>query len=121
MRLLRKRLLDEKDPEIIRTVSQALNLFEYRVIEEIGALAAVMEGLDGLVFTAGIGEHDSVLRANVCAKLGWLGVKLDAQANARHASIISTAESAVTVRVEPTDEEAVIMRDVLAFMTPQQA
>lgn len=121
MRLLRKRLLDEKDPEIIRTVSQALSLFEYRIVEEIGALAAVMEGLDGLVFTAGIGEHDSVLRANVCAKLGWLGVKLDAQANARHASLISTAESAVTVRVEPTDEEAVIMRDVLAFMTPEQA
>jgi acetate kinase len=120
MRVLRDRLEDEKDPAIIRNISQALDLFEYRLIEEIGALAAVMEGLDGLVFTAGIGAHDSVLRANVCAKLGWLGVKLDAAANARHASVISTADSAVTVRVEPTDEEAVIMQDVLSFIAQDQ-
>jgi acetate kinase len=120
MRVLRDRLEDEKDTAIIRNISQALDLFEYRLIEEIGALAAVMEGLDGLVFTAGIGAHDSVLRANVCAKLGWLGVKLDAAANARHANVISTADSAVTVRVEPTDEEAVIMQDVLSFIAQDQ-
>lgn len=121
MRLLRQRLVEEKDPEISKAVAQALDLFEYRIIEETGALAAVMEGLDGLVFTAGIGEHDSVLRANVCARLGWLGVKLDAKANACHASVISTPDSAVRVRVEPTDEEAVIMRDVLAFITQAAA
>ncbi|MFT8587319.1 acetate/propionate family kinase [Acetobacter papayae] len=121
MRLLRQRLVEEKDPEISKAVAQALDLFEYRIIEETGALAAVMEGLDGLVFTAGIGEHDSALRANVCARLGWLGVKLDAKANACHASVISTPDSAVRVRVEPTDEEAVIMRDVLAFITQAPA
>lgn len=120
MRLLRERLADEKDPAIVKAISQALELFEYRLIEEIGALAAVMEGLDGLVFTAGIGERESALRANVCAKLGWLGVKLDAEANARHASVISAADSAVTVRVEPTDEEAVIMDNVLSFITRHQ-
>lgn len=120
MRVLRERLVDEKDPAIVRAISQALELFEYRLIEEIGALAAVMEGLDGLVFTAGIGERESALRANVCAKLGWLGVKLDAEANARHASVISAADSAVTVRVEPTDEEAVIMDNVLSFITRDQ-
>jgi acetate kinase len=83
----------------------ALELYVHRIVREVGALAAVLGGLDLLVFTAGIGEHNAVLRARACAALGWLGVGLDADANDRHAPIISTPGSPVTVGVERTNEE----------------
>ncbi|MBN8727708.1 MAG: acetate/propionate family kinase [Xanthomonadales bacterium] len=83
----------------------ALALYVHRIVREIGALAAVLGGLDLLVFTAGIGEHNAVLRERVCAGLGWLGVQLDADANARHDSVISSPDSRVTVGVENTNEE----------------
>lgn len=121
MRALREKLADtDKDDEAERRhIGEALSLFAYRVVEEIGALTAVMEGLDGLVFTAGIGEHDAALRAEVCARLGWLGVKLDAAANAAHSPVISAADSAIRVRVEPTDEEAVIHGEMLKWIGVQ--
>ncbi|WP_144729602.1 acetate/propionate family kinase [Extensimonas perlucida] len=86
-------------------VQAALALYVRRIVREIGALAAVLGGLDMLVFTAGIGEHNDTLRARVCAGLAFLGVALDAQANARHAPCISSAASRVRVAVEPTNEE----------------
>ncbi|MDE2315366.1 MAG: acetate kinase, partial [Xanthomonadaceae bacterium] len=63
-----------------------------------------------LVFTAGIGEHNAVIRARVCAALGWLGVALDGGANAAHAAVISAPESRVRVAVEPTNEEWIAAR-----------
>ncbi|MFT8418888.1 MAG: acetate/propionate family kinase [Acetobacter sp.] len=116
MRVLREHMASQQDPTIQEHIQQALSLSAYRIVEEIGALAAIMEGLDGLVFTAGIGEHDAQLRQDVCKALEWLGVKLDNAANARHASIISTPDSTIRVRVEPTHEELVICQNVLPFV-----
>lgn len=116
MRVLRAHLAHETDPLLRTHIQQALSLSAYRIVEEIGALAAIMEGLDGIVFTAGIGEHDATLRKDVCGALGWLGLKLDDDANSRHASIISQPESTIRVRVEPTHEELIICQKVLPFV-----
>jgi acetate kinase len=83
----------------------ALELWVRRVVREIGALTAVLGGLDMLVFTAGIGEHSAVLRERICAALGWLGLELDPKANGANAPAISSARSRVLVAVEPTNEE----------------
>ena len=91
-------------------VAEALALYVRRIVREIGALAAVLGGLDLLVFTAGIGEHNAVIRERVCAALGWLGVALDGGANAAHAAVISAPESPVRVAVEPTNEEWIAAR-----------
>ncbi|QEA12143.1 acetate/propionate family kinase [Comamonas flocculans] len=86
-------------------VRVALALYVHRIVREIGALTAVLGGLDMLVFTAGIGEHHALLRARICAPLAWLGVELDAAANAAHAGVISSKASRVIVGVEKTNEE----------------
>jgi len=91
-------------------VAEALALYVRRIVREIGALTAALGGLDMLVFTAGIGEHNAVIRERVCASLGWLGVALDAEANARHAAVVSTTGSRVRVLVEPTNEEWIAAR-----------
>ena len=88
----------------------ALALYVHRIVRETGALTALLGGLDMLVFTAGIGEHSAQLRERICASLGWLGIALDAQANAAHAHVVSSASSAVTVVVEPTNEAWVAAR-----------
>ncbi len=94
----------------------AVEYFAYRVARELGALAAVLGGLDGLVFTAGIGEHAAAVRADVLARSGWLGLLLDAEANARDAPRISTPASAAPVLVVPTDEELVIARHTVRVL-----
>ena len=83
----------------------ALELYVRRIVREIGALAAVLGGLDMLAFTAGVGENSAVLRERICATLGWLGVELDYEANRAHERTISRAASSVRVVVEPTNEE----------------
>ncbi|UEP25076.1 acetate/propionate family kinase [Burkholderia ambifaria] len=88
----------------------ALALYVHRIVREAGALTALLGGLDMLVFTAGIGEHSAVLRERICTSLGWLGIELDARANAAHAHVVSSASSAVTVVVEPTNEAWVAAR-----------
>ena len=92
---------------------EAIELFAYRIAREIGALTSSLRGLDGLIFTAGIGERAPAIRELVCARLAWLGVALDHEANARNADVISAPESRVVVRVIPTDEEAMIVRHTL--------
>ncbi|MGE5339214.1 MAG: acetate/propionate family kinase [Gemmatimonadota bacterium] len=97
----------------------ATQLFVYRIVREIGSLAAALDGLDALVFTAGIGENAAAVRASVAAACGWLGVELDPGANdrpprrAHGAALISTAASRVRVWIIPTDEEQVIARHAL--------
>ncbi|WP_296228906.1 acetate/propionate family kinase [Ralstonia sp. UBA689] len=91
-------------------VQAALALYVRRIVREIGALTAVLGGLDLLVFTAGIGEHNAVLRERVVHALGYLGAQLDDAANAAHAAVISTPASRVRVAVEPTNEEWVAAR-----------
>lgn len=87
---------------------EALALFVWRAAREAGALIACIEGLDGIVFTAGIGENHAAMRARICAQLAWAGVEIDADANARNAQRISMPESRVAVYVIPTDEERMI-------------
>jgi len=94
----------------------AVDYFAYRVAREMGALAAVLGGLDGLVFTGGIGEHGASVRATVVQRSAWLGLVLDAEANARSARRISTPNSAVDVQVVPTDEELVIARHTVSVL-----
>ncbi|MFT9216541.1 MAG: acetate/propionate family kinase [Acetobacter malorum] len=116
MRVLREMLAKDANSAQSVQIAEALSLFVYRIRQEIGALTAVMGGLDGLVFTAGIGEHDAALRQDVCQALSWAGVTLDEAANQRHDAIISTSDSRVRVRVEPTDEEREIYLSVLKFL-----
>jgi acetate kinase len=87
---------------------EAVNLFVFRAAREIGALLASLGGLDGLVFTAGIGEHASEIRSRVCARCAWLGVILDERANGAGQIRVSTEASRVRVYVIPTDEERMI-------------
>jgi len=94
----------------------ALEYFTYRIAREIGALAGILGGLDGLVFTAGIGQHAAPVRAGVCARLVWVGVSLDEAANRAHAQRISVPDSRVGVYVIATDEEAVIARHTLRLL-----
>jgi len=83
----------------------ALALYVHRIVKEIGALIAVLGGLDLLVFTAGVGEHNAFIRQRVCAQLGFIGVELDDAANQAHQAVISAERSRVRVAVEPTNEE----------------
>lgn len=104
-------LLNSDRPE----AREALDLFALRVAGEVARLAATLGGLDALVFTAGIGEHQPQVRAAICARLAWLGIELAPEANAQHGPVISTAGSRVTVLVLPTDEEQVIANDTVAI------
>ena len=88
----------------------AIDLFVYRIRRELGSLAAALDGLDAIVFTAGIGENSRILRARVCADAAWLGVELDRAANDANGPRISTAESRVAAWVVPTNEELMIAR-----------
>ncbi|MEZ5932208.1 MAG: acetate/propionate family kinase [Alphaproteobacteria bacterium] len=95
--------------------AQAIDYFTYRIRREVASLAAALQGLDGLVFTAGIGERAATIRADVCHGLAWLGVTLDDAANARHAPIISSPSSDVEVRVMPANEEKMIAQHALSI------
>jgi acetate kinase len=88
----------------------AVDYFVYRTAKEIGALTAVLGGIDGLVFTAGIGEHSPVIRERICKACSWLGVELDAQSNASGGPRISTRQSRISAWVIPTNEELMIAR-----------
>jgi acetate kinase len=89
---------------------EAVDLFCYRIVREIGSLAAAIGGLDALVFTGGIGEHAAPVREMVCRQLGWLGLDFDATANAGKAECISTSASRVAALVLPTNEEWMLAR-----------
>lgn len=96
--------------------AEAVALFCYQAKKWIGAYAAVLGGLDTLVFAGGIGENLPVIRARICDGLGFLGIELDEQQNAASAGTISRAASRVAVRVIRTDEEMVIARAVCKFL-----
>jgi len=96
--------------------SEAIALFVYRIIREIGSLAAALGGLDGLVFTGGIGANDAKTRAEIAAGCRWLGVDLDSENNASGARRISGGASSVSVWAIPTDEEGMIARHAVAVV-----
>ena len=90
----------------------AIDLFCYQIRKAIGALAAVLGGLDTLVFAGGVGEHSDEVRRAVCDTLGFLGVRLDPARNADHADVLSPDGAAVAVWLIPTNEELMIAREV---------
>lgn len=94
----------------------AVDYFAHQVVKQIGALAAVLGGVDGLVFTAGIGEHSAEIRARIMQGCAWLGVLPDAAANQRGGPRISVSGSAVSAWVIPTNEELMIARHTQARM-----
>ena len=96
----------------------ALDAFNYRVIKYIGAYAAVMNGVDAIAFTAGIGENNKVMRQAVCDSLSYLGVKLDPEKNNVRGEerVISADDSKVQVLLVPTNEELAIARETLALV-----
>ena len=96
----------------------ALEVFAYRVAKYVGSYVAAMNGVDNIVFTAGIGENDVETRARICKYFGYLGVEINEEANGKRGKemIISTPESKVTVLVIPTNEELAIARETVALI-----
>lgn len=94
----------------------AVDYFAYTMMKYVGAYTAVLGGLDALVFTAGIGENSAQVRAALCTRLGWLGVRVDEKANAAGGPCISTTDSKVSIWVIPTDEELMIAQHTLALI-----
>ena len=107
--LLAKQTVDSR-------AAEALELFCYQTKKWIGAFAAVLDGLETLVFSGGIGEHAPAIRSRICAGLTFLGIALDENRNQADAGIISTDASRVTVRVIPTDEERMIAQSVCRLL-----
>ena len=99
-------LLSANEPD----AKLAVDYFVYRAAKEIGALVAVLGGIDGLVFTAGIGENSPEIRRRICESAAWLGLELDAEANSGRGPRISTSQSKVSTWVIPTNEEIMIAR-----------
>jgi acetate kinase len=106
-----RELLESSEPR----AKLAIDLFVYRIGRELGSLAAALGGLDAIVFTAGIGERAAAIREAVCRQATWLGVELDAAANAAGGPRISTASSRIAAWVIPTNEELMIARHTRAL------
>ena len=104
-------LLESDAPE----AREAIELFCFRIARGISALANTLGGLDGVVFTAGIGEHQPPVRAQVCKHLAWLGARIDADANARDARVLDAEGSRLAIRMIDTDEEWVIAQGASTF------
>ena len=103
---------------------QAMELYVYRIGQQLGSAAASLGGLDALVFTAGIGENSAMIRRRVCRAASWLGIELDEAANratAPGARRISTADSRVAVWVIPANEELMIARHTQAVLQARGA
>jgi acetate kinase len=109
-------LLASEDPR----AREAIDLFVYRIGRELGSLAASLNGIDALVFTGGIGEHAAAIRARVCRDANWLGLALDAPANARHATCISPNDARASAWVIPTDENLMVARHVQRVLDERQ-
>jgi acetate kinase len=105
-------LLESREPD----AKLALDLYVYRIGRELGSLAAALGGLDALVFTAGIGENAVAIRERVCRDAAWLGVELDAVANAKGQPCITTAQSRVKAWVIHTNEELLIARHAMRIL-----
>ena len=107
-------LLAKADNDV--RAAEAVELFCYRARKYLGAYAAALGGLDALVFTGGIGEHAPAVRARICKGLEFLGIRLDSSRNEANAPTISSSDSRVNVRVMQTDEDRMIVRQVIAVL-----
>jgi acetate kinase len=110
-------LLESNEP----SAKLAIDYFIYRITKEIGALAAVLGGLDALVFTAGIGENAPVIRQRICKASAWLGIELDSASTDRKELCISSKKSKVSVFVIPTNEELMIARHMMTFLNQERS
>jgi len=111
-----RELLNSEAPE----AAEAITLYVHRIVRELGALTAVLEGFDGLVFTGGIGENAALIREQVCHKLAWLGIELDSELNQQAlgcTALISSKQSQVRVYVVPTNEELMIAQHTLEVIS----
>ena len=99
----------------------AIDYFVYRIARELGAFAAVLGGLDALVFTAGIGENSPAIRKAILERSAWLGFEVDAAANEENRSTITSSTSKLPAFVVPTNEELIIARHAVRLMRPDQA
>lgn len=99
----------------------AVDYFVYRIGLNAGMLAAALQGLDAFVFTAGIGENSSSIRASIAERLAWLGVTIDPKENDKHSGKISRSDSKIPVYVVPTDEELMIAQHTLALLMNRQS
>ena len=110
--------IDEAMDKGDERATAAYNVFIHRVVSYIGAYAAVMNGVDAIVFTAGVGENDKEVRANICKYLGYLGAKIDPEKNALRDDevVISAPDSKVALLKVATNEELMIARDTLALV-----
>ncbi len=109
------RVLLDHEKEDVRA-HEAVEIFCYQVKKWIGSFAAVLGGLDQLVFAGGIGENAPVVRSRICAGLEFLGIELETKQNDTNAAVISADSSLVTVRVIHTDEELTIARAVVSIL-----
>ncbi|MGY5808071.1 acetate/propionate family kinase [Rhizobium sp. LEGMi198b] len=100
---------------------EAIDLFCLRIAGEVARMAATLGGLDSLVFTAGIGEHQPEIRTDICDRLRWLGLEIDEDANAANAPIVSTSSSSITAFVIPTDEEQIIADEALSIFAGERS
>jgi len=107
-----KELIESKNHK----AKEAVELFCYRAVREIGSLIAVLKGIDMLVFTGGIGEHAAVVRDQICKNLNWLGMDIDRDKNKCNALSIATHASKVEVHVIPTNEELMIAKHAFTFI-----
>ena len=116
-------LLDEARTNKDRRALLAIQLFCYRVQKYIGAYLAAMNGTDAIIFAGGMGENAAEIRAQICAGLAWMGVKIDSTRNAKmiggQEGIISTDDARLAVYVIPTDEELLIARDTARCVQKQ--
>jgi acetate kinase len=96
--------------------AEAISLFVYRIVREIGSMAAALGGLDGLIFTGGIGENDAAVRAQVGEGCRWLGVEIDEMRNSRGQDQINADSSRVAAWVIPTDEERLVAHQTAALL-----
>lgn len=117
------REIEATDKAGVERAQMALAMYEQRIIKYVGAYAAEMGGVDIIVFTGGVGENQTGVRENVCRPLGFMGVELDNELNAKirgTETVISTPASKVKVVVIPTDEELMIARDTEAIVNGRQ-
>lgn len=95
---------------------EAIEYFVFRARREIGAMTAILGGLDALVFCGGIGENSHRIRQSICREMDWIGLQIDDRANSVNSSVISSEQSRIKVLVVPTDEEAMIARHTLSLL-----
>ena len=110
--------LDKATNEGNEKAALAVKVFSYRTAKYIGAYVAAMDGVDAIVFTAGLGENDAVVRQQIVDHFGYLGITLDQEANKSRGKecTISTPDSKVKVAVIPTNEELAIARETVALV-----